>query len=98
MIGQTGFVAGLLWLGYLAIEPYVRKHWPDSLISWTRLRAGRPRDPLVASHVLIGFAMLLAGCAYCLDECSRVRALAADRRFLAEQYGTFCGFSSERNR
>jgi len=51
----TGFFSGLVWLAYLAIEPYARRHWPDSLISWNRLLAGRLRDPLVASHVLAGF-------------------------------------------
>ena len=37
-----------------AVEPYVRRHWPDSFISWTRLCAGNVRNPLVASHVLAG--------------------------------------------
>jgi serine/threonine-protein kinase len=55
-----------VWLFYIAIEPLVRRHWPDSLISWTRLTRGRIRDPLVASHVLAGvltasiFGLLLA--------------------------------------
>jgi len=50
----AAFCAGLVWLLYVAIEPYVRRHWPDALISWTRLQGGRARDPLVASHVLVG--------------------------------------------
>jgi hypothetical protein len=49
------FLASLFWSLYIAIEPYVRRHWPDALISWTRLQAGRVRDPLVASHVLAGW-------------------------------------------
>jgi Protein kinase domain len=57
------FSAGALWLLYVAIEPYVRRNWPDALISWTRLQAGRVRDPLVASHILAGicaaFALIL---------------------------------------
>jgi hypothetical protein len=57
----AGFFSGLLWLGYLATEPYARKQWPDSLISWNRLLSGRFRDPLVASHVLAGFATFSAG-------------------------------------
>jgi hypothetical protein len=57
---MTGFYSGLVWLAYLAIEPYARRHWPDSLISWNRLLAGRLRDPLVASHVLAGFIGFLA--------------------------------------
>jgi hypothetical protein len=43
-----------LWLLYLALEPYARRHWPDMLISWSRLLAGRFRDPLVGHALLIG--------------------------------------------
>ncbi len=56
-----GYGAGLVWLGYLAVEPYARKHWPDSLISWNRFIAGRLRDPLVASHILAGSTVFFAG-------------------------------------
>ena len=52
----AAFVAGLFWSLYIAIEPYVRRHWPDALISWNRVQSGRLRDPLVASHVLAGIA------------------------------------------
>ena len=41
---------------YLAAEPFVRRHWPEVLISWLRLLNGGFRDPLVGRHVLIGFA------------------------------------------
>ncbi len=47
---QAGFVALL----YLAVEPHVRRNWPDALISWVRIVGGRFRDPLAASHVLVG--------------------------------------------
>jgi serine/threonine-protein kinase len=53
---QAAFWSGLMWLFYVAIEPYVRRNWPESLISWGRLHAGQLRDPLVASHVLAGLA------------------------------------------
>jgi len=53
-LGLAGFAAALIWSLYVAIEPHVRRSWPDSLISWTRFEAGRFRDPLVASHVLVG--------------------------------------------
>jgi hypothetical protein len=59
-ICESGFVAGALWLAYLAIEPYIRRNWPDGLISWNRLQAGRLRDPLVASHILVGIFALHA--------------------------------------
>jgi predicted Ser/Thr protein kinase len=48
------FFAGLTWLLYLSLEPYVRKHWPQTLISWTRLLSGRVRDPLVGRDLLSG--------------------------------------------
>jgi serine/threonine-protein kinase len=42
------------WLMYIAIEPYLRRVWPDLLIGWSRILAGRFRDPLVGRDVLIG--------------------------------------------
>ena len=56
--GQGLFVAGVIWSLYLSVEPYIRRHWPDALISWTRLLAGRVRDRLVASHVLTGVSLV----------------------------------------
>ena len=44
----------LLWLIYLAIEPYVRRRWPNALISWNRALAGNFRDPLVGRDLLVG--------------------------------------------
>ena len=55
-IGRAAVMAGLLCAAYLAVEPYVRRYWPESLISWNRLQRGRLADPLVASHVLVGTA------------------------------------------
>jgi hypothetical protein len=52
-LGQFGLTSALLWLGYIAVEPYVRRYWPESLISWNRLQSGKV-DSLVASHILIG--------------------------------------------
>jgi hypothetical protein len=39
---------------YVALEPYVRRTWPEILISWSRLLAGGWKDPLVGRDVLIG--------------------------------------------
>jgi serine/threonine-protein kinase len=39
---------------YLAFEPFIRRRWPDVLISWTRMLGGAFRDPLVGRHLLIG--------------------------------------------
>jgi hypothetical protein len=42
------------WLLYIALEPYVRRRWPATLVSWSRLLAGDLRDPLVGRDVLAG--------------------------------------------
>ena len=34
-LSWAGFEAAIVWLVYIAVEPYVRRNWPDSLISWT---------------------------------------------------------------
>ncbi len=47
-------IAAALWVGYMALEPYVRRHWPQALVSWSRLVAGGWRDPLVGRDILIG--------------------------------------------
>ena len=52
------FLAGVVWLLYMALEPYVRRLWPESLVTWTRLLVGRFRDPQVGRDILVG---LLAG-------------------------------------
>jgi len=44
----------LIWLLYIALEPYVRRRWPATLVSWSRLLAGGFRDPLVGRDVLVG--------------------------------------------
>jgi serine/threonine-protein kinase len=54
------FDAAVLWMTYLAIEPYIRKLSPDSLIGWTRLIGGQWKDPLVARDVLVGVSAGLA--------------------------------------
>jgi hypothetical protein len=46
--------AGLCWLSYVALEPFARQLWPEALISWRRLLAGRVRDPRVGRDILIG--------------------------------------------
>jgi hypothetical protein len=45
---------------YLAVEPYVRRAWPERIVSWTRLVAGRFGDPLVGRDVLIGLLIGVA--------------------------------------
>jgi hypothetical protein len=61
LFGVTGWAlvwGGFTWLMYVSLEPHLRRVWPRTLISWTRLLSGRIRDPLVGRDFLIG--MLLA--------------------------------------
>jgi len=53
-LGICLFFAVITWILYLGLEPYVRRRWPTMLISWSRLLAGRFRDPLVGRDVLFG--------------------------------------------
>ncbi len=52
-----------VWVGcaYVALEPYARRLWPRTLITWSRVLLGRFQDPRVGRDVLIGgLAGLLA--------------------------------------
>ena len=53
---------GAVWVLYLALEPYVRRYWPQAIISWTRVLAGRWRDPLVGRDVLYGAVLGILFC------------------------------------
>ena len=48
------FISGVTWTLYLAVEPWVRRHWPQTIISWSRLLSGKVRDPLVGRDILFG--------------------------------------------
>jgi serine/threonine-protein kinase len=63
-VADSLFAATFVWIAYMALDPYARKYWPDLLISWNRLVAGRWRDPLVGRDVLIGtlFGCVWAAC------------------------------------
>jgi predicted Ser/Thr protein kinase len=52
--GRTLIAAALLWVTYVAVEPYVRRFWPDGILGWTRLLSGYVRDPRVGRDVLTG--------------------------------------------
>ena len=51
-----GFLSVSFWAVYMALEPYVRRRWPQALISWTRVLSGELRDPVAGGHILIGTA------------------------------------------
>ena len=48
------FVPAFAWLLYIALEPHIRRVWPETMIGWSRLLAGSVRDPLVGRDVLVG--------------------------------------------
>ena len=50
------FYGVVIWMVYIALEPYVRRRWPQTLISWSSVLIGRVRDPVVGRDVLIGAA------------------------------------------
>ena len=54
LLAQTMIFAMATWLMYAALEPIARRRWPHLLVSWSRLLAGRLRDPLVGRDILIG--------------------------------------------
>jgi eukaryotic-like serine/threonine-protein kinase len=51
------FYGVLIWTMYLALEPLVRRHWPQVLVSWTNVLTGGAGDPVVARDVLIGVGL-----------------------------------------
>ncbi len=68
---RSGFFMSVLWyfsasamirgtivgLCYLAVEPFVRRAWPEFLVGWNRLLAGRIGDPRVGREWLAGTAV-----------------------------------------
>jgi serine/threonine-protein kinase len=61
-VAFSAVFASVAAASYLALEPFVRRRWPDTLTSWARLVGGRFRDPLVGRDLLLGalFAVPLA--------------------------------------
>jgi predicted Ser/Thr protein kinase len=57
--GTVMVQAGLLWVIYLALEPYVRRFWPDGILGWTRLVSGHVRDPRVGRDLLTGSVIIM---------------------------------------
>jgi predicted Ser/Thr protein kinase len=56
-MGNGVFASAVIWAIYMAVEPYIRRHWPQAIISWTRLLAGRLKDPLVGRDLLLGILL-----------------------------------------
>jgi serine/threonine-protein kinase len=53
-LANAVFFSCLVWVFYMALEPYLRRLWPQTIVSWVRLLDGRFRDPLVGRDVLLG--------------------------------------------
>ena len=82
--------AVMMWAFYLALEPYVRRFWPDSLLGWSRIVAGHVRDPRVGRDVLAG---VVFGTALSLIDLARSLLLAqfgTRRRSLAMERASTC--------
>jgi hypothetical protein len=54
------FYGAVIWAIYLAFEPQVRRRWPQTLIAWSAVLAGKFREPIVGRDVLYGIAMALS--------------------------------------
>ena len=48
------FLSAFVWIAHIGIEPIVRRRAPELLFSWSRVVAGRFRDPLVGRDLLAG--------------------------------------------
>ena len=59
MVAHAAFFGGIVWIGYVAVEPLVRRRWPRMMIGWTRLLAGRWRDPMIGREALAGVCMAI---------------------------------------
>jgi serine/threonine protein kinase len=59
-VATAGFYGVLLWTIYVALEPFVRRQWPQVLVSWTNVLTGHARDPVVGRDVLIGAGLGVA--------------------------------------
>lgn len=55
-LAASCMTAVMVWANYLAFEPVVRREYPGTLVSWSRLLEGHFRDPLIGRHLLIGIA------------------------------------------
>lgn len=50
----------MAWVGYLALEPVVRRFWPRTLVAWSRALAGRCRGPVMGQQALVGLGAGIA--------------------------------------
>lgn len=55
-VGVAAINGSIVWAYYLALEPWVRQKWPQTMISWSRYTTKGIRDPLVGRDILFGAA------------------------------------------
>ena len=55
----------LVWVLYLALEPWMRRRWPQTMISWSRYTVKGWRDPLVGRDLL--YAVGIGAFLYLID-------------------------------
>jgi len=69
------YVPAFVWLLYIALEPHLRRVWPETMIGWSRLLAGSVRDPRVGRDVLVGVLVAIgAGLSFALH--TRLRSVS----------------------
>jgi len=54
LIGRGLLLGMVVYAIYMALEPDVRRRWPETLIAWSRVLTGRLKDPLVGRDLLLG--------------------------------------------
>jgi predicted Ser/Thr protein kinase len=62
VLGEALLWSAIAFMLYLALEPFVRRRWPELLIASTRLVSGNYRDAMVGRDVLIGVAAGVLQC------------------------------------
>ena len=62
VMGNAAVNGAAVWVLYLALEPWVRRRWPHTMISWSRYSVKGWRDPLVGRDLLysVGIGGLMA--------------------------------------
>jgi len=62
VMGNAAVNGAAVWVLYLALEPWVRRKWPQTMISWSRYAVKGWRDPLVGRDLLysVGIGGVLA--------------------------------------
>jgi predicted Ser/Thr protein kinase len=70
-IASAAVNAGVIWIFYVALEPWVRRRWPHTMISWSRYVSKGIHDPLVGRDILYGAGI---GCLVALLEAVTIAA------------------------